>query len=193
MLNLAVTPEEQEFYEHFRSQIGKEFEPTKTLEVINRGDPAVADCIYFFRWGAEADYSFIKKWCVANEDFNALYWDEEYAKNSRWGEIVAPPMYAVAANDGMEWSFEGFIYAHTPGRNLVNHLRALEADTEWEFFEPIRPGDVITSTNRLADVYWKEGKAGRLMFIFGETELWNQKGQLVARNRTGACHVFKRV
>jgi hypothetical protein len=191
MLDLSKTAGEKKMYEHFRAQIGKEFVPTDIHTALDRGDPSVTDCIYIWHWGAEADYSFIKKWCVANEDFNALWWDEEYAKNSRWGGITAPPLYAIAADDGLEPTFEGFAYVYAHEKELENHMRSLEADTTWEFFEPIRPGDVIDSTAKLSDVIWKQGKRGRLLIIYSETELKNQKGELVARNNSGAVSVFK--
>ena len=193
MLDLAKTQGERKMVKYFKSQIGKEFVPTTIHEALDRGDPSRTDCIYFWKWGAEADYSFIKKWCIANEDFNALWWDEEYAKNSRWGGITAPPMYAISVDDGLQPSFEGFVYVYDHEEELEYHLRAFEADTIWEFFAPIRPGDRISSTSKLRDVVWKQGEMGRLLIKYSETELRNQKGELIARNNSADVHVFKNI
>lgn len=191
MLDLSKTPEEKKVFEELRNRIGKEFVPHPTEEILGRGDPSRTDVIYFWRWGAEADWSFIKKWCIANEDFNALWFDEKYAKQSRWGGLIAPPLYLISVHDGLEAPFEFFVYCYDHPDELPNFERSFEADTEWEFFEPVRPGDRIDAKHMLADVYWKQGKNGRLLFLFGETTLRNQKGQLVARNRSGSVHLFK--
>ena len=90
-MDLCETPEERAIFEKLRNSIGKEFIPHSVEEILQRGDPSRIDCVYFWRWGAEADWSLIKKWCIANEDFNALWFDEEYAKKSRWGGLIAPP------------------------------------------------------------------------------------------------------
>lgn len=191
MEDLCKTEEESRIFKEWRSKIGQKFVPNTINETLARGDPARADVIYFFRWGAEADWSTIKKWAIANEDFNALWFDEDYAKQTRWGGLIAPPLYVISCHDGLEWPFEFFIWAYENLERIPNFVETFEAETDWEFFEPIRPGDRISSEHKLADVYWKQGKRYRLLFIFGETELTNQREQLVARNRSGAVYAFK--
>ena len=39
----------------------------------------------------EVEKGAIKKYADAVDDHNPLYWDDEYAKNSRYGSIIAPP------------------------------------------------------------------------------------------------------
>ena len=191
MEDLCKTDEERRFFAEWKSNIGKTMAPNSVHETLERGDPSRCDVIYFFRWGAEADWSAIKKFAIANEDFNALWFDEEYAKKSRWGGLIAPPLYLITAHDGLEWPFEFFVWAYENLEKIPNFVETFEAETEWEFFEPVRPGDKIESDHRLADVYWKQGTKYRLLFIFGKTVLTNQKGQVVAHNRSGAVYAFK--
>jgi len=72
-----------------------------------------------------------------------------------------------------------------------NFIGGLHANNEWEFFEPVRPGDRIEAKNKCSDIYWRQGKQYRLLLTFGETTYTNQKGQLVARDRTGAVYRFR--
>ena len=45
---------------------------------------AMADDLSFIfsDLGQEATWTWIKRWATVNEDYNALWFDEEYAKNS---------------------------------------------------------------------------------------------------------------
>src|SRR6185503_7805456 len=40
----------------------------------------------------------------------------------------------------------------------INLLMLVHGEQEYEFFEPIRPGDVITSTGEITDIFEKQGK-----------------------------------
>lgn len=184
-LEEMMTPEEKSIIDEWRGKIGQEFVPTPVKKALSR------QTIYFFRWGDEVTNSTIRRWAIANEDFNALWFDEEYAKKSRWGGIIAPPLYLLSCNDGHEWPFEFLAYIEENIDKFPNHVGTFEAGIEWEFFEPVRPGDTISSKHKLADVYWKQSKEYRLLFFVGETVLTNQKGQLVATNRGTSVHLFK--
>jgi acyl dehydratase len=57
--------------------------------------------------------------------------------------------------------------------------RTFQAFYEFQFFAPLRPGDSITSTSKIGDVYEREGKSGRMVFIRMDNEHRNQKKELV--------------
>ena len=59
----------------------------------------------------------------------------------------------------------------------------LNGGNRFEYLEPVRVGDRITATGRVADVYEKTGSSGSLLFIIFETEYVNQHGRTVARLR----------
>jgi len=50
------------------------------------------------------------------------------------------------------------------------------------FFVPMRPGDVIRSRTRLRDWNERQTRLGQTLFIYTETEWWNQNNQLVKRH-----------
>jgi len=59
----------------------------------------------------------------------------------------------------------------------------LNGGNRFEYLEPVKVGDRITATGRVADVYEKTGSSGSLLFIIFETEYVNQHGRTVARLR----------
>jgi hydroxyacyl-ACP dehydratase HTD2-like protein with hotdog domain len=62
--------------------------------------------------------------------------------------------------------------------------RVLHGEQEYDFFAPIRVGDVLTAVSTIVDVYEKPGKRGGSMsFVVTETEYRDQQGTLVARAR----------
>jgi hypothetical protein len=61
----------------------------------------------------------------------------------------------------------------------INLPRLVHGEQEYEWFEQIRPGDVITSTGKITDLYDKAG----LDFVIVETESKNQHGKLMVKGR----------
>jgi hypothetical protein len=92
--------------------------------------------------------------------------------NPRWaGE--APPTFLVALAPASVHLAEAEEY----GKGWLN------GGNRFEYFEPVKVGDRIKATGRVADVYEKTGTSGSLLFIIFETDYVNQEGRLVARLR----------
>ena len=69
----------------------------------------------------------------------------------------------------------------------LDYRRLLHGEQEFEYVKPIRAGDVLTFRSRTKDVFEKEGKrGGTMMFVIGETEFTNQRGEVVAYMRNTA-------
>lgn len=92
--------------------------------------------------------------------------------NPRWLR-EAPPTFLVALAPAMLHLAEAEEY----GKGWLN------GGNRFEYFEPVRVGDRVTATGRVADVYEKTGSSGSLLFIIFETAYTNQHGMLVARLR----------
>ena len=60
----------------------------------------------------------------------------------------------------------------------------LDGGSQWEYFHPVRPGDRITVTTMLADLFERPGRLGNMLFSVRETKYVNQFGQTVALQRT---------
>lgn len=144
-------------------------------------------------WGGERtsppiSTSDIRKWAIATywpQKPPSIYWDEEYAKTTRHGGIIAPSDFNPFA-----WPVERVRPARTgppdPAANLTpsggkprrstTGMNGGQTDT---YGAPMRPGDVITSRSRLKDWNEREGRLGLTLFTFTETEWRNQNGELV--------------
>jgi N-terminal half of MaoC dehydratase len=126
--------------------------------------------------------SDIRKWAIAvywPKTPPRLFWDEEYARTTRWGGIIAPqdfnpfgwPIKSEPSGEGAPTS------GHPPtGRRGMN---GGQSDT---YFTPMRPGDVIRARHRIRD--WNETKTrlGLTLFFYTETEWHNQNDELVKRH-----------
>ena len=59
----------------------------------------------------------------------------------------------------------------------------LNASNELEFFRPIKPGDVISVTDKCVDIVEREGKRGKMLVITTERTFRDQNGEVVAIGR----------
>ena len=121
----------------------------------------------------EIEKGHIARFAEAIGDENPLYSDEIKARNSKYGGIIAPPTFYRALRPGS-----------LPETAESPFTRNLDAGSDWEYFEPIRPGDRITVTIKLADVVEREGRLGKMIIITRETRYANQLGQIVATQKT---------
>ena len=127
----------------------------------------------------------IRHFAYAIEDYNALYLDEEYARQTRWGGIIAPPGYLYS---------HGYLFHSWPrhlGKIVDSTGREMEtsenAKEEWDFYIPARPGDVILSHSKPAAAEVKRGvRMGIMAIVHSDTRLVNQRGELVAKLRTSS-------
>jgi len=57
----------------------------------------------------------------------------------------------------------------------------IDGGSEWEFHRPVRIGDTLTLTVKIADLYEKRGsaKTGRMLFTIIEVRCTNQRNELV--------------
>ena len=106
-------------------------------------------------------------------DTNPLWVDEEYAKKTRYGGIVAPPswLYSVCPT----WPLFG------PGRDPLRGVHAFHSGNEWIFYKPIFLGDKITPEIISIGFDLKKSEfAGKHVIQYGIANYYNQRGELVA-------------
>ena len=124
----------------------------------------------------------IRKWAIAvywPETPPKLYWDADYASQSRYGGIIAPQEFnpfawPVARKEAIRL---GGPIGKAPGQRVLN------GGSEARYETPMRPGDVIRSGTKLVDVYEKTGRLGVMMFLINETTWTNQHGDVVKVDR----------
>jgi acyl dehydratase len=113
------------------------------------------------------------RFALSTGETNPIYVDEVAARASRYGGLIAAPTFLITMR-----ILQGALLA------LENPLpNSVDGGTVWTYHEPIRPGDRITARARLADLYEKDGRYGRMLFQVVEIRYENQFGQPVVTQR----------
>ena len=134
-------------------------------------------------WTIEVTTLDVKRFAVATDDLNPLYLDEGKASRSRYGGLIAPPLFYMAPLTNPvpenELRADGLPYEGKFPIPPTPLPRLMDGGTEIEFFVPIRVGDTLTGRCKITDIYQKDGRTGPLIFVMRETSFTNQKGELV--------------
>ncbi|MDI6741496.1 MAG: MaoC family dehydratase N-terminal domain-containing protein [Smithella sp.] len=113
------------------------------------------------------------------EQINPIYYDEEAARRDDYDGIPVPPTFPTCS---FFWTGGGLM--GTIEALGINLGRLLHREEEYEYFGMIYAGDVITRTMKVIDMFTK-GKGKRAIDVTVlETQLINQKGELVIKYRT---------
>jgi acyl dehydratase len=111
-------------------------------------------------------------------DENPLYVDADAAAHGPFGAIVAPPTYPIAfMTQAMAGGMDAFLELGLDFMTLVH------GEQEFEYRRPIRAGETLTLTGRIADIYEKTGSSGTLDFVVLETEATDADGRPVFFSR----------
>ncbi len=121
----------------------------------------------------EIEKGMLRRFAQAIEDPNPLWQDEEYARKTGYGSIIAPPIFIATL--GLE-QLQSLLTTTAAGT-------ILHGSTELECYHPVRVGDVITATTRIADFRQRQGKMGTMTFVTFDITYENQRGELVGKCR----------
>ncbi|MFO1413965.1 MAG: MaoC family dehydratase N-terminal domain-containing protein [Burkholderiales bacterium] len=149
--------------------------------------------------GMPLERDTLRRFVQAIMDTDPLYLDAEYAKGTKYGNTVAPPLYPVHAfrpapggpdplamlqadpdadgsggNDGV---FFGLTPIESPFKRLLN------GGNEIEFFRCLEVGERCVANARYADVRLREGKSGALLLVTIETTFSTEAGDRLLVNR----------
>jgi acyl dehydratase len=138
---------------------------------------------YSHTWAEPVDRGTIRRYCDATYEWTRIYRDEEYAKQTRYGALCAPPITVLR----VPYNERGMM-----GESAVPHVELAgqsrgggNAGNEAEWFKPVKLGDTITQTAYLSDLVQRTGRSGKMVIVYGETLYVNQRGELVAKSRQG--------
>lgn len=123
-------------------------------------------------FSVEVEKRHIRQFADAIGDSNPLYTDEEYAKNTFYEGIIAPPTFLIAL------SSEG---NHLPLK--LDEKRMLHGEQEFIYYRSIRLGDRLICKSKVADLYEKDGNSGKMQFLVLDTEFKDESGEMVAISR----------
>jgi acyl dehydratase len=123
----------------------------------------------------EVERGAIRRFAEAIGDPNPLFNDDEAARHTRFGGMIAPPTFCRSMGSPIPDVRIG---------KLGTSFRGLDGGSDWEYFHPIRVGDRITVQTRLVDLRESEGRLGPMVFITMETTYTNQFGKVCATQRS---------
>ena len=139
--------------------------------------------------------SHIMMFARAIGDGNPIYYDDEHAKGTEPGGIIAPPTFAQAGAqfdpsyglrpniDGDGWFGSGGKPTGAkprPGSGGGGGGGGLHAEQRFIYHRHVQPGDVLSATGKPGKTWEKQGRrSGKLVFSESITEYRDQNGQLV--------------
>jgi len=127
--------------------------------------------------------ALIRRFAATVRDRNPLYWDDQYAGESPFGGVIAPPTflfevtYDIAAAIEEDGLYSGL-------RSWVGFDTSIQrAGNEYEMIRPVRPDDVVSLRKKVVDVVKKQGRTGSFILLTTETTYTNQKDELLGVDR----------
>ena len=131
----------------------------------------------------EVEKGAIRKFADAVDDQNPLYWDEGYARNSRYGAIITPPGFFGWPTT---WTGGGPLFSEATTQLMdalakTGYSRLFDGGIEYEFFTPVRAGDTLMARSMFKNIAERKSQGEVRVFVFTETIYHNQNGHLVAK------------
>lgn len=127
------------------------------------------------------DKTTIIRYVQAISDLNPLYIDEEYAKETDYGGIIAPPTFIF---DVIPAATEIGDDGRDVTRIALPGFKVARGGNEYQFLEPARPGDVIIRRRKIVDVFERDSKkVGKIIVIVYDTTYSNQDARVLGINR----------
>jgi hypothetical protein len=131
-----------------------------------------------------ASADLVRHMAAAADCWNPLWNNESYARNTRWGGIIAFPMFLNCISHGGTTDY----FLKVPPELGMSKISVCHA---YEFREPIRIGDsfkVQIGRHRLEDITQRDGKANRIFKYNVEVNFFNQKDELAGIFRRADIH-----
>jgi acyl dehydratase len=149
--------------------------PEEAKRFIGRTDPPIV---------RHVEKGAIRRYAEAVGNDNPLHYDEEYARKTKYGSIIASPGF---------WGWPTQTPSSSTGlAEIVGELQAalarggfpriLDGGISYDFFLPVRAGDVLVASPKVTGLSEKEGKSGSMIICNFETTYINQNGDLVAKS-----------
>src|SRR5580693_890775 len=110
----------------------------------------------------------IELYCKAVGETHPIYFDEAYARTTRYGGLIAPPSIHIL-----------LMFSCTPADDWMRSPGTVNAGQSWSYHIPARPGDVITLQARALDKFIKRER----LFVVHDNVFFNQRGDVICSGR----------
>jgi len=120
----------------------------------------------------------IKEFARAIGDLSPFYLDDRVGAASAWGDLIAPPTFAVTFRDE---AADTAAFLRDLGTDIS---RILHGEQEFELFRPLQPGQTYLCRPKIVDLYEKTGRSGPMAFVVRETTVTDHANEIVATMRS---------
>ena len=110
----------------------------------------------------------IELYCKSVGEDHPIYFDEAYAKTTRYGGLIAPPSIHIL-----------LMFSCTPADDWMRSPGTVNAGQSWSYNIPARPNDVITLQARALDKFIKRER----LFVVHDNVFFNQHGDVICSGR----------
>jgi len=160
----------EERYGALKAQIGKGTYNRATMEaLVPRG---------FYESNLVATESNIRRWATGNGDLNPRFLDPQYAKQTKYGRLVAPPLFLQSVC----FAGVGFMFD-----DEVAAARPFHSGSAWEFFQPVMEDDRLDYDGiNLTGVKLQDSRfSGKMLVTSSLCQYRNHRSEVV-----GLCEFF---
>jgi 3-hydroxybutyryl-CoA dehydratase len=110
----------------------------------------------------------IQRYCRVVGDLNPLYFDEDHARRSPYGGLIAPPAIHIL-----------LMFACTPADDWMRSPGTVNAGQSWSYNKPARPGDVIRLEARALDKFIRNDR----LCVVHDNVFFNQHDEVICSGR----------
>ena len=121
----------------------------------------------------------IKEFVEAIGEDNPIYRDPDAARVEGYLDTPCPPTFITLACQ----EFTGF-YVYALAEVEIPLVRAVHGEEEYEYVQPIYPGDWLTVAPVIESVVAKQSRSGGLGLVTLRTVVTNQRDEEVMRTRS---------
>lgn len=130
-------------------------------------------------WNSAASYDAIWHFALGVGDDNPLWWDKEYAANTRWGRMFAPPTFLYSCYRGGPEN--GRPPMGLDEFELLRGVMGLWSDDRWVFHSHAWLDEPIRAITELHDIREMEGRfSGRTIAVVDKTTFFGLDDRLIA-------------
>jgi len=133
-------------------------------------------------WNTSVTADAIRHYAYGISDDNPLWINREYAEQSSFGKLSAPPTFVASV-----------LYPALHGMPMMVPLSSLIIDVSCRWFLPILEGDELRGSAKQLNVFESRNRQGRrLVNILAETTYKNQRDEVVAKAESLMVRVEQR-
>ena len=121
----------------------------------------------------------LRKLASGDGNLNPLYWNDDYAMQTRWGGAVASPTFIHSTGTSVKRELAPDEKAR--GAGALSGIQLWDGGEDCYYYRPIRLEDFIWSKRYLTDMAVKKSQFAGTIVITRARQFWaNDKGELLA-------------